>query len=154
MNAIYKTEEFESMVRDIHISIDIFREELSASLIGVKYTNNDVQPYEFESIRSSKDVYQLLTSKMAMKKIKSGEYDLIALLTAGWAAPKDNIDVPPSEHPDRKRVKMTLVGNTAIQYGSVLTIDGQGEDMYDYMTATGQLADSFQDLMTEWRPND
>lgn len=154
MTKIYPAELFEQIARNVHNDIDEFREEKKASLIGIKMSDEGVS---YEPIFANGDIYNLLESNAAMKKTKANQYDLVAVLTAGWAAPNNDDkhrDTPPSAHPERKRVKMTLVGNTSIQYGSVLSINGEGEDMFDYMNASGSLADSFTDFMEAWRSND
>jgi len=155
MTTVYPEELFEQIAKNVHNDIDEYRQEKKASLIGIKMSDEGVS---YESISVNGDIYKLLENKPAMKKAKTNEYDLIAVLTSGWAAPNnngdENDDLPPSEHPERKRVKMTLVGNTSIQYGSVLSIDGKEEDIFDYMTAQGSLADTFTDFMETWRSND
>lgn len=154
MNKLYPTELFEQIARNVHNDIDQFREEKKASLIGIKMSDDGIS---YEPIFANGDIYTLLESHSAMKKAKDSQYDLVAVLTSGWAAPNNDDqhrNTPPSEHPERKRVKMTLVGNTSIQYGSVLSINGQGEDMFDYMTASGSLAESFTEFMEKWRGNE
>jgi len=155
MTKVYPEELFEQIVRNVHADIEEYREAKAATLIGIKMSDEGVQ---YETINSNGDIYKLLSSKKSIKTIKLNEYNLLAVLTAGWAAPNNEDDeynnIPPSEHPDRKRVRMTLVGNTAIQYGSVLSIDGQDEDMFDYMTARGTLQEAFTEFMENWRSND
>lgn len=153
MNKLYPSELFEQIARNVHNDIEEYREEKKATLIGIKMSDDGVL---YETIHSNGDIYALLESNAAIRKAKSNKYDLVAVLTAGWAAPNNNdehIDVPPSQHPERKRVKMTLVGNTNIQYGSVLSMAGEEEAMFDYMTASGSLALSFTDFMEKWREN-
>lgn len=154
MNKVYKKDTFETMARAIHKNIDELREEKNATIIGISISEDD--ELTFNVIKSNKDVYTLLESNKVAEAIKKENYDLIALLTAGWAAPvnSDNdeyVDVPPSEHPDRRRVKMTIVGNTSTQYASILSMAGEDEDMFDYMGATGTLASAFADFMSIWR---
>lgn len=151
MNKLYPEELFEQIAKNVHTDINEMREEKAASLIGIKMSDEGV---DYEIIRTNGDIYDLLDSKITLNKAKEGQYNLLAVLTAGWAAPNDDLDVPPSEHPERKRVRMTLVGNSAIQYGSILTIDGESEDMYDNMKASGSLAESFTEFMEKWRNND
>lgn len=155
MTKVYPEELFEQIARNVHNDIDEFRQEKKASLIGIKMSEEGVS---YEPISANGDIYRLLESNSAMKKTKDNEYDLIAVLTSGWAAPNNDDDkynnIPPSEHPERKRVKMTLVGNTSVQYGSILSINGREEDMFDYMTAQGSLADTFTQFMDTWRSND
>jgi len=152
---IYPEELFEQIVRNIHTDVDKYREVKAATLVGIKMSDEGVQ---YETVNSNGDIYKLLSSKRTIKAIKLNEYNLLAVLTAGWAAPNNDNDenshLPPSEHPDRKRVKMTLVGNTAIQYASMLSIAGEGEDVFNYMTARGSLQVAFTEFMENWRSND
>jgi hypothetical protein len=151
MSTLYPEELFEQIAKNVHTDVNEMREDKAASLIGIKMSDEGV---DYEIIRTNGDIYDLLDSRTTLKKAKEGQYHLLAVLTGGWAAPNDDLDVAPSEHPERKRVRMTLVGNSAIQYGSILTIDGQPEDMYDNMKASGSLAESFTDFMERWRGND
>ncbi len=151
MSTLYPEELFEQIAKNVHTDVNEMREDKAASLIGIKMSDEGV---DYEIIRTNGDIYDLLDSRVTLSKAKEGQYNLLAVLTAGWAAPNDDLNVPPSEHPERKRVRMTLVGNSAIQYGSILTIDGQPEDMYDNMKASGSLAESFTEFMEKWRNND
>ena len=143
MKKVYPEELFESIAKNIHNDVEEIRVPKKASLIGITITSDGT---DYTTIKSNPDVYQLLESPKAVKLTKEGNFHLVALLTAGWAAPNDDINIAPSEHPDRKRVEMTMVGNTAVQYGSVLSIEGQ-DQMYDYMTAEGSLSESFEQFM-------
>lgn len=151
MNTLYPEELFEQIAKNVHADVNEMREDKAASLIGIKMSDEGV---DYEIIRTNGDIYNLLDSRTTLNKAKEGQYHLLAVLTAGWAAPNDDLDVAPSNHPERKRVRMTLVGNSAIQYGSILTVDGEPEDMYDNMKASGSLAVAFTDFMERWRGND
>lgn len=146
----YTAEEFEALSKDIHEKVAEWRVEKKASLLGLSISDDG--QIEMKVIKTHTDVYDLLESKVAMDKlIKDKQYKLVALLTAGWAAPNDNAEVAPSVHPERKRVAMTMIGNNVEQFASVLTVDGVEETMYDYMTAQGTLADSFIGLLQRWK---
>jgi hypothetical protein len=155
MNKIYPKEAFEQIAKNVHNDIENYRKEKKSSLVGIKMSDEGLS---YTNISSNFDIYELLSNHLVVEKTKEDQYDLIALLTAGWAAPvkddDENSNLPPSQHPERKRVKMTLVGNTHIQYGSVLSISGENEDMFDYMKASGALAESFVEFMKNLEPND
>lgn len=148
-NVIYEEQQFEELSRNIHAKVESIREVKRASLVGIKMDNFNP---EVTVISTHSDIYDLLDNQKTLNKANDGKYDLIAVLTAGWAAPTDNHrDLPPSEHPERRRVKMTIVGNTASQYGSLLSFDGDDDVMYDNMNASGVLAEAFEEFIAKWR---
>lgn len=146
---IYEEQQFEELSRNIHAKVEEIREPKYASLLGVKMNNLDP---EVTVISTHRDIYDLLDNPVNLNKANDGKYDLIAVLTAGWAAPTDShTHLPPSEHPERRRVKMTMVGNTTSQYGSLLSFDNDDDVMYDNMNASGALAEAFQEFVANWR---
>jgi len=154
---MYTPREYENLSKDIHTKIEDYRDSKTATLVGIKVLENGER--EMELLASNGDVYQLMNRISESPKTKKAlkNFQLIALLTAGWAAPikeEDEDNIAPSQHPDRIRVKMTLLGNTVQQYSSTLTFSGKDEIMYDYMNANGSLAEGFEELLTIWRDGD
>ena len=91
------------------------------------------------------DVYNMLDSKEA-KKLAT-KFGTITVVTAGWAAPLEtDEDCPPSEHSQRRRVRLAI---TATKNGvaSVLRFsDTPDEIITDEGTAKGSLADAITNL--------
>jgi len=93
------------------------------------------------------DVYDLLDSNEAREVAQQGD---IAVVTGGWAAPisaDDDFDGPPSEHPDKRRVRLVVCASrnnicAAMRFGddvdNVITDDGK---------ARGSLNDAVLELM-------
>jgi len=103
-----------------------------------------------EACRSG-DVYELLEGKGCADLLMANTH--IAVVTTGWAAPKDtdddDDDVKPSEHPKRRRVRLTLVADRA-GISSVLRFeDTPNEPIFDNGQAYGSLADAVQQAV--WR---
>jgi hypothetical protein len=103
-----------------------------------------------EACRSG-DVYELLEGKGCADLLMANSH--IAVVTTGWAAPKDtddnDDDVRPSEHPKRRRVRLTLVADRA-GISSVLRFeDTPDEPIFDSGQAYGSLADAVQQAV--WR---
>ena len=98
------------------------------------------------------DVYELLEDRKTLTAI--GNADTFSVLTCGWAAPlaKDDNDddqVAPSQHPERRRVRLVVTATTS-GVASVLRFkDKHNEKTIDEGTARGTLADAIQNLMQE-----
>lgn len=97
------------------------------------------------------DVYELLEGRGCADLLMANTH--IAVVTTGWAAPKDtddsDDDVRPSEHPKRRRVRLTLVADRA-GISSVLRFeDTPDEPIFDSGQAYGSLADAVQQAV--WR---
>lgn len=157
----YEANLFESISRQIHKEVESIRDPKKASIVGI-YFNKDKDSkiaVQSEVIKTDGDIYRLLSDESVWVEFNQDEkqYHLLALLTAGWAAPVNKSDsdkddlLPPSLHPERRRVKLTLVGNTSYQYGSVLSFDDEQEMLYDNMDASGALNDSFKEFLMTWR---
>lgn len=99
----------------------------------------------------SGDVYDLIMSRDARQVARVS--DFIAIVTCGWASPRDNSDddddVAPSQHPLRRRVRLlVLVGQDGM--ASCLRFsDTPDEVITDNGTATGSLATALHDLLME-----
>lgn len=93
------------------------------------------------------DVYELLASPKARSVAKDSEF--VAILTCGWASPvtQDGDDeVPPSQHPERRRVRLFIVASRR-GVASVLRFrDDPTNPITDDGQARGSLADAVQQL--------
>jgi hypothetical protein len=92
----------------------------------------------------------------AIEQVQDGDFDYdgitvgYALETTGWAAPlnKDGeVEGAPSQHPERRRVRLTAIGLAALGAASVLEFaDEPGELITDEGQATGMLAEALARL--------
>lgn len=95
------------------------------------------------------DVYELLDNPLSSLVAKMSH--AVAVETCGWAAPVSDIDdddevVIPSQHPQRRRVRLFAVHNgkgfaSALRFG-----DDWLNPVYDYGDAQGNLADAIASL--------
>jgi hypothetical protein len=149
----YEIDEFEEISKEVHSNLDGKRSDKKAKMYGIVVEDGTVK--ETVLIAEHGDIYELLGSKKSLTTlIEAKDIQLIALLTQGWAAPvkqNEEDEIAPSQHPERVRVKMTLIGNSATQYSSVLDMDGKDEIVYSYKQGEGSLADAFSDFITEWK---
>lgn len=120
----------------------------SAMLVGIKLDENgnlaDVNP----ELATHGDIYQLLDS---VKPSLVKGFDALALITCGWAAPINGAtgesDGAPSEHPERRRVRLFACA-TRSEMASVLRFqDEPNEPILDAGEARGPLAEAIADLM-------
>ena len=97
----------------------------------------------------SGDVYDLIMSRDALKVAKVS--DFIALVTCGWASPRDNSDddddVAPSQHPLRRRVRLLVLAGKDGMASCLRFSDTPDEVITDNGTATGTLATALYDLL-------
>jgi len=96
------------------------------------------------------DVYDLLADDYTLNITKNSEY--IAVLTCGWASPivdDDDEQVAPSQHPQRRRVRlMVLASRNGV--ASVLRFsDKPNETVTDNGKARGSLADAVLKLFAQ-----
>ena len=107
---------------------------------------------QLKRVAKAGDVYELLEDRKTLTAI--GNADTFSVLTCGWAAPlaKDDNDddqVAPSQHPERRRVRLVVTATTS-GVASVLRFkDKPNEKTIDEGTARGTLADAIQNLMQE-----
>ncbi len=115
---------------------------------------DQIQSVELYEIGKSGDVYGLLDS--AKIKMSTELYDVIIVVTSGWAAPieddsltEDN--VPPSKHPMKKRIELHIaLDKNSFMACSILFIeDGKVVNAEYDTTGTGPLADAIRSI----RPN-
>lgn len=143
-------EQFETIIEEIQNKIDYEFDSKFAKVFGVMLNDNlDIQ---FEPIKTGADVYELINDSPEVFAAVN-EYDLITIATCGWAAPlnKDNDEdneIAPSQHPEKRRVRLLTTANTNSQFGSSISFkDNPTEPVFDYGNARGSLADAIMELI-------
>lgn len=97
-------------------------------------------------IEDGPDVYHLISQTIA--KEHNLLWDRLALYTEGWAAPADasESDVPPSQHPESKRIRMLcVISKETMLVESIISLDGEDKMMYD-SSGKGKLADALKSI--------
>lgn len=104
----------------------------------------DLNELELELVNTHKDVYDLLDNSDLSYVLKANTH--IMVMTCGWAAPlsisNEELDaLPPSEHPQKRRVRLAILAN---QEGimSIVRFEDNNETVLDEGKATGSLADA------------
>lgn len=117
----------------------------SARLYGVILGDDGVN---MTLLGQNPDVYGLLSDPE--NRAMNGAFDLMTVVTTGWAAPLNadgEADGMPSQHPERRRVRLSVVVNRE-QVASVLRFADDPDDVVvDLGSATGMLADALQDFI-------
>jgi hypothetical protein len=149
MKQTMTADRLELISRDIFVSTDKLRKKKTAQLVGVKLSDDN--SILCEEITDCGDVYQMLVES-TFHPDKMKDYDLIAILTAGWAAPAngdENDEIAPSAHPERKRVKLALIAYSVNQTSSIMTMDGDPEYLYGSGEngGNGALQNAFEDFL-------
>ena len=145
--------QFETVVKTIQDNLNYPFDALKAEAFGI--TIDDDYSVKITPIATHGDVYDLLEHSTDLKEgVKL--YDAITIGTCGWAAPikdengddDENQDLPPSQHPNRRRVRLFITGNKNKQVGSSITFKDSNEDpVYDFGKARGTLADALGNLL-------
>ena len=96
------------------------------------------------------DVYELLENPLVKTLARTPSTQFIALLTCGWAAPlpenDDDDEVAPSQHAQRRRVRLVVVASKD-SVASVLRFQDDDENtVTDQGKARGSLADAVKSL--------
>lgn len=107
-----------------------------------------------ESLTTHGDIYMMLDDEDAVEAVKP--FNGFGVLTCGWAAPVDNgdFDGPPSEHPQKRRVKLFCYCDTDGQVTSSLRFqDDPDEVIMDPGQARGSLADAVHEFNKKVRAN-
>ena len=142
-----QVEEQVSEILKLRGSFDTKRAELYALTFD---TNGAVS---VELITSNGDVYDLIDNAIDNKSTEG--LDGVAVLTCGWAAPlpkgetaDDDDRVAPSQHPERRRVRLVICANRE-GVASVLRFqDTPDEITTDEGSAKGSLADAILALVS------
>ena len=121
------------------------------------YSNARVYHIDDEGVYSlidfNSDVYELLSNEDVSTDLSKYDNIAIAVVTYGWAAPLSDDDegneVPPSQHKDKKRVRVFA---SACEHGSRETFlrFEQAPDAVDIQNGgTGSMADAISALITK-----
>ena len=99
------------------------------------------------------DIYELLESADAHRVAKKSKNILI--VTCGWAAPRpengnDDDEVAPSEHPERRRVMLSVIAGDEGMLSTIRFSDSD-ETYVDEGTAQGSLAFAIANLWADSR---
>jgi hypothetical protein len=142
----------EIITENIQNSLDPNFDMGQAIAYGV-LVNNDLT-VQMEQIASNGDIYDMIYDNPVLSsQVKN--YDFLTFATCGWAAPiaEDNdeySDLAPSKHPKKRRVRLLVSANTALQFGSSITFNDDLENpIFDYGDAKGSLAEAIADLMQQ-----
>jgi hypothetical protein len=136
--------------RDISDSLKkVFVDEFSlpeAILFGIETFIGE--PPMINPISKNQDVYDMLFDEDTPRQI--APYTKFVVVTCGWAAPledeeKEDDTIRPSLHPNRKRVKMTLLCDNG-KITSAIAFKGEKEIVVDVGNATGDLKEAILDL--------
>jgi hypothetical protein len=96
------------------------------------------------------DIYELLASK---KSLPAKDSPFVVAVTTGWAAPLNTetgeCDGAPSQHPERRRVRLTIVANATDTYSIIRFADNADEIVGDDGGATGSLADAIRNFVAK-----
>lgn len=98
------------------------------------------------------DVYELIESDASLELAKRSAF--IAIVTCGWAAPirandDDDDEVAPSQHPQRRRVRLVVLASRSSVASVLRFSDTPDETVTDEGKATGSLADAILKLMAQ-----
>ena len=107
----------------------------------------------FTLIDHNRDVYDLLDDDDVATDLSKADNISIGVLTYGWAAPitddSDQNDVAPSQHPDKKRVRVLV---TACDHGKFLTFlrfEADPDAVETQGGGEGSMADAIQQLINK-----
>lgn len=139
--------EFEKIVQTIHDKINYSFDESGSKVYGILLDENNNPT--IEQVHSGVDVYQLLEELMETPEALK-DYDIFTLGTLGWAAPIGDGNEPemaPSQHPERRRVRvLSNTSSTGMIGSSIMFQDDVSEPVFDYGKASGALNDAIMSL--------
>lgn len=96
------------------------------------------------------DVYELLENPLVKTLAQTPSTQFIALLTCGWAAPlsgsDDDDEVAPSQHAQRRRVRLVVVASKDSVASCLRFQDDPDNTVTDEGKARGSLADAVKSL--------
>lgn len=149
-NGITYSEKFEQTLREIDYAIaeklgDSF-EQSPAVLFAVDYVRGEVPVVK--QIAEEQDVYEMLDDTFNAILLNETGYSGFAISTVGWASPINNNEddeIAPSQHPERKRVRLMTLCNRG-QMGSSIRFKGEQDVTYDQGNAKGSLASAMRDM--------
>ncbi len=144
--------QFVTVVENIHNTVNYSFDSKHCEAFGV-LIDKDLN-VQIEKIDSSTDIYDMLDTDNDNLLNQINKYDMVSFATNGWAAPiaKDNddeySDLAPSQHPEKRRVRLLSSANINNQVGSsILFSDDIDSPVYDYGDARGTMATAIIELM-------
>jgi hypothetical protein len=154
MNTVMEIAEKAESIMNVTLTLDgesgFFLE--NASIIGISL-DGDGNFYNIHpDVAQGDDVYDLL-DRVDPKELS--RFGAVGLVTCGWAAPlpkdydkeqMDSIDTPPSQHPEKRRVRLFICASRD-NMASVIRFQDQDEVVVDEGEAVGPLANAVQHLM-------
>lgn len=132
------------LINDIYPSLN----NEGAYLYGLENTDTYVSGAA-TCLDTDKDIYHLIEKDL--NKAYTVMYDILAFFTFGWAAPyQPNVDTPPSEHPEKIRVLLTMFSYTD---GTIISVLKHCDDptqsfQFQYTDNQGPLYDTLVKLYT------
>lgn len=150
-NGITYSEKFDQTLREIDQAIadklgDSF-EQSPALLFAIDYVRGEVPV--IKQIAEDTDVYEMLDDTFNAVMLHDTGYSGFAISTVGWAAPIGDNDaedeVAPSQHPERKRVRLMTLCHRG-QMGSSIRFKDEKDVTYDQGNARGSLASAMRDM--------
>lgn len=149
-------EQFVTVVENIHDTVNYAFDSKHCEAFGV-LIDKDLN-VQIEKIDSSSDIYDMLDTDNVDLLNQINNYDMVSFATNGWAAPIANDDdeeyrgVAPSQHPQKRRVRLLSSANIHNQVGSsILFSDSIDSPVYDYGNARGAMANAIIILMDKAR---
>jgi hypothetical protein len=154
MNTVMEIAEKAESIMNVTLTLDgesgFFLD--NASIIGISL-DGDGNFYNIHpDVAQGDDVYDLL-DRVDPKELS--RFGAVGLVTCGWAAPlpkdydkeqMDSIDTPPSQHPEKRRVRLFICASRD-NMASVIRFQDQDEVVVDEGEAVGPLANAVQHLM-------
>ena len=147
--------QFVTVVENIHNTVNYSFDSKHCEAFGV-LIDKDLN-VQIEKIDSSTDIYDMLDTDNDNLLNQINKYDMVSFATNGWAAPiaKDNddeySDVAPSQHPERRRVKMVIFSDKFGQQMSAISFRNENDEyvLDDYLfddSGTGSLSNAIKAL--------
>ena len=145
-------EQFAGIIEKINDKVNFEFDSKFAVVYGVNV--DDDLDVTMDKIDANGDVYDLIDVDNTTLMSQVNNYDMITIATCGWAAPIDNDDdddnsVAPSQHPQKRRVRLVTSANVDGQAGSTILFQDDIENpVHDYGSAKGTLADAITHVLS------
>jgi hypothetical protein len=140
----------EDTVKEIYEAVAFDTDEIEAKAYGLTTSNGQLVA---KLINSHGDIYDLIQGMYDDRIVDNSNFDYIAFITHGWAAPLNEdgeVDGAPSKHPQKRRVRLTIgIDVNTVQIGSALKFSDEDEIIIDMGQATGMLNDAIVSLFEE-----
>lgn len=104
----------------------------------------DTSRYVLVEFVRAPDVYQAMWA--ASHGVLTDDTVAVGVTSCGWAAPTDD-GVVPSEHQDRRRVMLVVLGDRRLEMCSGVLFQGDSEPSMDLGEGSGLLSEGFKDML-------